>query len=202
MSPMRNLAGWRSIARSKLARRALFVAVNLAAAALVYALLAAPVVRLLDEGAEAIAERRATLARYEAIGAQEDAVREYVKKVKDGNARGELIEGASEGIVDANLQARLKSWAEGAGVGVRSIQALPIKALRGSPLIGARLDVTGTIESVHALVRALESEAPLLLVTTAAMRQQSSFWQLGAQPKQNVEAHFDVYGGASPKERP
>lgn len=190
-----------AIRRSRLTRRALFIGVNILIATLVYASVVAPVRALLVEGADRLAERQATLARYEAIASQENAVLDYIKKVRDNNARGELLEGASEGIVNANLQARLKASAEAAGVTLRSVQALPVKTLRGATLIGARLDVAGGVEAIHTLLRAIEGEAPLLLVTAATMRQQAAFWGAANTGEQLIESQFDVYGGALSKER-
>lgn len=190
-----------TIDRARWTRHALFVGVNIALASSVYLGIVAPIRHFLAEAADGVAERQATLARYENVVAQEDAVRDYVKQVKDSNARGELLVGASEGIVNANLQALLKTSAERAGVTVRSIQTLPVKTLRRATLNGARLEVFGKLEFVHALARAIESEAPLVLVTSALLRQQMVFWG-AANANEQIEAQFDVYGGAAVKEQP
>lgn len=190
-----------TIDRSRWTRQALFIGVNIALLSIVYLAIVAPIRHVLAEGADGVAERQATLAHYEVVVAQEDAVKDYVEQVKDSNARGELLEGASEGIVNANLQARLKTSAERAGVTVRSIQTLPVKTLRKATLNGARLEVFGKLEFVHALARAVESDAPLLLVTSAVLRQQQIFWEAD-KPNEQIEAQFDVYGGAAGKERP
>jgi hypothetical protein len=187
---------------SRQLRQALFVGANLLLAAIVYFALIAPLRQFLNDRAEAVTQRRATLARYEAIVARESAVQDYARLVTESNARGELLDGASEGIINANLQARLKTLAETAGVTVRSIQILPVKTLRGVTLVGARIDVSGSIEPVHSLVRALEGESPLLLVLTASLRGQSMAWGfLQAETQNTIEAQFDVYGGAPSRER-
>jgi hypothetical protein len=187
---------------SRMASHALFLGLNLGLVALIYFLIVAPIHGLLAEGGDSIAERRMTLARYEAIAAQENAVQDYVKQVKVNNARGELIEGASEGIVNANLQARLKTSAESAGVTVRSMQALPAKTFRGATLIGARLDVFGKIGAIHTLARAIEEKPPLLLITAAVIRQQAAFWGALKAEEHVIDAQFDVYGGSLVKKPP
>ena len=190
-------------------RRAIFVSANVLAALVVYFLLVDPILRLVSDHEDDIAQRRATLARYEAVSRQESAVQAFAKQVADSNTRGDLIDGASAGIVDANLQARLKALAEHANITVRSIQMLPIKTLRGASLVGARLDVSGSMEALHSLVRALEGESPLLLINAATMRSQQTFWGVlpaaGKQEKPaalSVDAQFDVFGGALLKEHP
>jgi hypothetical protein len=185
----------------------MFVSANVFAIVLVYVVLIEPIRGMLSERDDDLAQRRMTLARYEAVSGQEEAVQAFAKQVAESNTRGELIAGANAGIVDANLQARLKSLAEQVNVIVRSIQKLPPKNLRGVMLVGARIDVSGAIGPLHALTRALEGETPLLLVTSATLRGQSSIWNMmtpegagAAEP--SLEAQFDVYGGALAEDHP
>jgi hypothetical protein len=175
--------------------------VDAAAALLLFFVVVAPLRAFLGERAEAIVDRRATLARYEAVAMQEKAVRLYAQQVAESNAQGELLSGASEGVVNANLQALLKAAADRAGATVNSIRMLPAKTVNGASLVGARLDVSGSIEALHALLRSLESETPLLLVLTASLRRQMPVWGAQAASDGILAAQFDVFGGASPKER-
>ncbi|HMK91248.1 MAG TPA: type II secretion system protein GspM [Methylocystis sp.] len=184
-------------------RRAVFIAGHLLALLLLYFLLVDPIRRLLESRAEELQQRQATLSRYESVAGQEAAVKAFAAQVAESNARGELIAGEGEGLVSANLQARLKALAEAANATVRQIQPLPVKNLRGTSLVGFRLDVNAPIDSMHALARALESETPLLLVTSASIRGQTAFWG-PAQPAQpteaSLDAQFDVYGGSLSKD--
>lgn len=182
-------------------RRALFLGVNAVLALLSFFVLVEPLRGLLAERADGLADRRATLARYEAIAAQEKAVRLYAQQVAESNAQGELLSGATEGVVNANLQALLKALADRSGATVNSIRMLPPKNVNGASLVGARLDVSGSIEALHALVRSLENETPLLLVITASLRRQIPVWGAQTAADGTLAAQFDVFGGASPKER-
>jgi hypothetical protein len=193
---------WADLRQSPLGRRAAFVGANLLILALFYLAVVESARRLVADGAEMIAQRRVTLARYEAVAAQENAIADYAQQVAETNARGELIDGESEGIVNANLQARLKALAEQSKVTVRSIQMLPTRPFHGATLVGARLDVSGSYDAVHALARALEGEPPLLIVTTAALRGQLALWRAPTESDQDIEAQFDVFGGALSKDRP
>ncbi|MGJ0619171.1 MAG: type II secretion system protein GspM [Methylocystis sp.] len=193
---------WKGLRRLPAVRRGIFVSANLLAVALLYLIFVEPVRRFLAEGAEAVAERRQTLARYEAVVSHEAQIQDYARQVADINASGELIEGDSEGVINANLQARLKSMAEAARVTVKSIQMLPEKDFRGVTLVGARIQAFGSYESVHELARAIESEPPLLIITAAALRNPESLWGGGPNPaEQNIDVEFDVFGGASQKGR-
>lgn len=196
-------ANWRSFRYTKTGRRALFAGVNLLALLIVYLLFVEPARRMIADGAQAIADRRQTLARYEAVAAHEAQIQDYARQISDINAQGELFDGDSDGVIAADLQARLKAIAEAAQVTVRSIQMLPDKPFQGVTLVGARIDVAGSYDNVHALARALEGEPPLLMVTAASVRGQSMIWGAPAQQQgDDVEAQFDVFGGAPKKGRP
>jgi general secretion pathway protein M len=193
---------WKTIAEAPAGRRAIFIGVNLLALALFYLILIEPARRMIADGAEGIAQRRQTLARYEAVASHEEQIQEYARQVADINGRGELLDGDSDGVINANLQARLKSIAEAAQVTVRSIQMLPEKPFQGVTLVGARLDVSGSYENIHALARALEGAPPLMIITAATLRGQAMFWGAPAnQGDPDIEAQFDVFGGAPQKGR-
>ncbi len=192
---------WKTLSESPAGRRALFIGANLLAIALFYLVFIEPARRMIADGAEAIAQRRQTLARYEAVASHEEQIQEYARQVAETNGRGELLDGDSDGVINANLQARLKSIAETAQVTVRSIQMLPDKPFQGVTLVGARIDVSGSYENVHALARALEGAPPLMIITAASLRGQTMFWGAPAQTEQDIEAQFDVFGGAPQKGR-
>jgi hypothetical protein len=190
---------WKALPHTPAGRRAIFAGVNLLALVALYLVFIEPARRMIANGAEGIAEKRQTLARYEAVASHEEQIQDYARQIAETNGRGELFDGDSEGVINANLQARLKSVAEQANVTVRSIQILPQKQFRGVSLVGARLDVSGSYDNLHALARALEGDPPLLIITAATLRAQGMIW--GAQPQtdQNMEAQFDVFGGAPRK---
>ncbi len=194
--------GWKAFRHSPAGRRAAFAGVNLLALLLFYLVFIEPARRMIATGAEAIAERRQTLARYASVVAHEQQIHAYAQQVSDINARGELFDGDSDGVIDANLQARLKTLAEAAQVTVRSIQMLPPKPFQGVTLVGARLDVQGPYENIHALARALEGEPPLLIINAATVRGQAMLWGAPQQQANELEAQFDVFGGAPKKGRP
>lgn len=193
---------WRAFLHRRAGRRAIFAGVNLLIAAFFYAVFIEPARRVIADNSEAIAEKRQTLARYEAVVAQEAQIQAYAQQISDINGRGELFDGDSEGVINADLQARLKAIAESAQVTVRSIQMLPQKNFRGVTLVGARIDVAGDYENVHALARALEGEPPLLIITAATLRSQAMLWGAPPQNEQDIEAQFDVFGGAPRIGRP
>jgi general secretion pathway protein M len=192
---------WKTYLTTPQGRRALFIGVNLFGLLLVYLIFIAPARQAISDGDEAIAERQQTLARFEAVATHEAQIQDYARQVAESNGQGELFDGDSDGVISANLQARLKSIAEGAQVTVRSIQMLPDKTLGGVSLVGARLDVAGSYENLHELARALEGAPPLLIITAASLRGQAQLWGPPSTADQDLEAQFDVFGGAPHKGR-
>jgi hypothetical protein len=181
--------------------KALFLSVNALILLALYFSLVEPIRVLLADREAGLAEHRETLARYEAVTAQGTAISDYARRVAQDNEHGGLLAGDNDGLVAANLQARLKAAADLAQVNVRSLQMLPSKTVDGSILTGARLDVTGPLAAIHALARALEGPVPLLLVTDAALRRESSVWDVQADTDL-VSAQFDVFGAAKPRAGP
>jgi hypothetical protein len=179
-----------------------FWAVNLALIAAIYSLVVQPLRDAVAAGEDALEDRRATLARYEAVVGQAAAIDDYAKQVAAGNARGEFIPGETDGIVAANLQARLKTAAEEAKVNVRSLQMLPSKTSQSVVLVGARLEVTGSLAAIHALARTIEGGAPLLFIADADLRSQTLFWGGSSDKEAEIEAQFDVFGAAAPHASP
>ena len=187
-------------------RRTGFVTANLLILLVAYLIFVEPVQSLVEERTDALIQRQTTLARYSSVATQETAVRAFSSQVAESNARGELVGGSNPGIIDANLQARLKTLSEQSNVTVTSIQMLPPKSMHGATLVGARLDVSASSAPLHALARALEKETPLLLVMAATLRGQAGFWGRPAEAAgttdTTIEAQFDVYAGALSKEQP
>lgn len=198
---MNRQLNWKALRSSPGGRRAAFAGFNLLALLLAWLIFVEPFRRMIADGAEAIAERRQTLARYEAVAGHEAQIQAYAQQVNDINGRGELFDGDSEGVISANLQARLKTIAEQAQVTVRSIQMLPEKSFEGVTLVGARLEVSGPYENIHTLARMLEGAPPLLIITAATMRGQAMLWGAAPPPDEEIEAQFDVFGGAPKKAR-
>lgn len=178
-----------------------FIAVNGMILATFYFGLVQPIASALSEGEAGLADRRATLARFRAVTTQAHDVANYAKRVEDDNARGELLAGDSDGLVAANLQAKLKAAAAAANITVRSLQMLPSKTLEGSTLTGARIEVNGSLPAINALVRALETAIPLLLITDADLRRETLVWGAPDNENASLSAQFDVFGAAKPRAR-
>jgi general secretion pathway protein M len=176
-----------------------FIGGHLAALAISYAVLLAPLQQLSRDAADELAERQFVLRRLQSVLAQEKAVTGFAKGVKDLNAQGELLDGSNEGIASANLQSLLQGIASTAGATVKSLRALPPRGT-SAPMIGARIEIAGPLRAIHAVVHAIEGNRIIFVVTSAIIRPAQVGREVpGEEPK--IDAQFDIYGGAFGKEK-
>jgi len=127
-------------------RRLVFLAVNVAAGALIAGLLVYPVRDVLGARDGQIAEQRETLARLQSIVAQGAAVHAMAKQPV---AQGEFLTGKNEGVINADLQTRLKGMVEAAGARLRSIRALQAQPHEHDRHIGSRVELSGSLQAIH-----------------------------------------------------
>ena len=107
---------------------------------------------------------------------------------------GEFLAAANEGAATAALQARLKTIAEGASARVRSVQGLPAKNNGQIRYIGARIDLSGPLGTVHKAVYAVESGKPYLFVSNASVRLSPLAGAQAAMTEPVIDAQLDVFG--------
>ena len=152
----------------------------------------------IDAGQAAVEERRDKLLHYQSIARQAEAIG-AVAKSTGGAAAADFIPGDGDGLVAANLQARLKDVADETKVSVISIGALPSKDVDGLVLFGAHLEVSGKLEALHTLARRIESETPILLITAVDMRNLPLTSSSATDDRSIIEMRIDVFGATAPR---
>lgn len=172
-------------------RRAAFLAGNLAAAAVMTFAVILPVREYLAERDLQIAEQRATLARFRAVAGQQAAVQSAAGRI--GADRGEFLAGKGEGVIGADLQARLKRMAEAAGAKLRSVRGLPAQDNEQTKYVGSRVELFGSLAAIHRAVHSIENAKPYLFITGAAVRLSPPIGQTGAGQEPIIEAQLDVF---------
>jgi hypothetical protein len=176
---------------NKVLRRLVFVAANIAACALIVGLLVYPVRDLLSARDGQIAEQRETLARMHAIAAQEAAVQAIAKQPV---AQGEFLAGKNEGVINADLQTRLKGMVEAAGARLRSIRALQPQPHEHDRHIGSRVELSGNLQAIHRAIYAVESAKPYLFVTGTAIRPATPTGPRDLPQEPILEVQLDIVG--------
>jgi hypothetical protein len=173
-------------------RRFLFLGVNGAAVLAVALLVMGPVRDVLTSRDAQIAEQRSMLARFMAIAAQEATVEAAAKQVPADE--GEYLTGSNDGVVNADLQTRLKALVEAAGAHLRTVSALQPQTVEQLRYVGARVDIFGSLPSVHRAVAAIETAKPFLFVRGAVIKPATPTGLANASQEPVIDAKLDVYG--------
>jgi hypothetical protein len=173
-------------------RRALFISATLLPLALILFGIVLPIRDGVHEGEAELLRQSEILSRLKGIAAYEPT---EPPAFALENSVNEYLPGPNEGVAIANLQARLKIFAQTNGTMLRSIQGLPARTEGATRWIGARLDVSGTIQSVHRLVFAIEDERPFLFISNATVRMPQHAMNPNAAPSEPIiEAQLEVLG--------
>jgi Type II secretion system (T2SS), protein M subtype b len=175
-------------------RRATFIGLNLAACIAVFFLMVDPIRAVFAEQDAKIATLSETLARMNAIANRKSDVEALTRQVDAEGDLGEFLAGANEGVVNAALQARLKTMTEGAGARVRSVQGLQPKNNGQIRYIGAKVDLYGALGAIQKVIYAIESGKPYLFVSNASIRLSQSIAAQAATTEPVIDAQLDVFG--------
>jgi general secretion pathway protein M len=181
-------------------RRMAFVAVNLIAGVLILGLLM-PILDFFVDRDRQIAEQRALLGRLRAMVAQEPHIQAIARDLDAKLQGGEFLHGPNDGVVNADLQTRLKGIAEAAGARVRSVQTLPAKNIAQIRYMAARIDIYGPLQSIHGTVYAVESGKPYHFVAAASIRPAAAINRPGVAQEPVLQAQLDIVGAVQTDER-
>ena len=149
----------------KLARGTPFLAFNAAAILFVLVFLVAPILGHFAGRGEEISDNAAQLAHFQNVA-------RAAKKSAGSTARAgdPFLAGNEERVASADLQASLKSMAANAGLNLLAIRGL--QGGRSQPLhmIAVGVELEGPLRAVRDMISTIESQTPLLFVSTASFR--------------------------------
>ena len=151
---------------ARLPRSLPFVAVNVAALLFLVLFVIVPLAMGFRERDEQITETREQLARFLSLQR-----RNANSSVQSSDLQ---LPGLEEGAVSAALQADLKSMVAAAGAHFLAVRSLDPVKLGDAKLVGARLELEGSIYAVRAIFRDLENHVPVLFVSSAVLHAASA----------------------------
>lgn len=178
----------------ELRRRALFLLGNLAICAAIIGAIAMPISLVFEDRDNRIADQLKVLARLSAIAAQAANVRSMVSDTSAQMRGGEFLTGPSENVISADLQTRLKAIIEAAGARSRAAQALPVKTADQIRYSGSRIEIFGSLQSIHRAIYAIESAKPYLFITSAAIKVSAPANRQGNRGEPIMQAQLDIFG--------
>ncbi|MGC2779394.1 MAG: type II secretion system protein GspM [Bradyrhizobium sp.] len=179
--------------RDELGRRGLFIVVNLTILALLFWGFVAPIAAMFAEREARIQQQQALLARLTAIAAQASAIEGLASETETQLQNGEFLTGATENVIAADLQTKLKTIMGNVGAQSRAIQSLPGRTVDQIKYSGARIDLSGPLPAVMRAVHAIESAKPYLFIGNAVLKSGPAM-RPGVAEEPVLQAQLDIYG--------
>lgn len=176
-------------------RAPIFAIGNLAAAITILFLIVVPIRDFFADRDAHIADQRALLARLKSIVAQAQNVRFVEQRTLEQLKRGEFIVGPNDGIINADLQTRLKAKAVQSGAQLRSIQALPPKSTDGVRYLGTQLDIYGPLPAIQRTLYAIEHGTPYHFISAALIKPSHSAQSRGTSAEPTIDARLEIFVG-------
>jgi general secretion pathway protein M len=170
-----------------------FVAAHVAGVAMIFGFVILPIREFFTDRDARIAEQGLQLARLEAVASQEANVRAMAHQVDAEVQKGEFLVGTSDGLISAELQTHLKGFAEPAGAHVRSVQSLPAKAAGQIKYSGSRIELNGSIVSLHKAIHEIEGARPFLFITSANMKLALPAGRPNSAEEPAIQVQLDVF---------
>lgn len=182
--------------------QALALAIVALVVIVVYLMALSPVLGFYDEREDQLDQRLAMAGRYEALARELPALRAADKKWRDHEGGELLLEGSSDAIASAALQAAMKSLVEDAGAKLASSEVLRPAASGSFRRVGIRVAFSGDLKLVTAVLRGVETSRPVLSVGDFSLRNGAgSTGDSGDAPagdSGSLSVTLDVYGFRAP----
>jgi len=139
-------------------------------AAVFYLLIISPVLDFYGEREDSLDQRLAMARRYEALAQQLPALRAADKKWRDREGGELLLDGSSDALASASLQAAMKSLVEEAGAKLSSSEVLQPATDGSFRRVGIRVVFSGDLKLVTTVLRGVETSRPILSVGDFSLR--------------------------------
>jgi len=144
--------------------QALALAIVALGAIIFYLLIVSPVLGFYGEREDLLDQRLAMAGRYEALARELPTLRAADKKWRDQEGGELLLEGSSDALASAALQAAMKTLVEDAGAKLSSSEVLQPTSDGSFRRVGIRVVFSGDLKLVTAVLRGVETSRPILSV--------------------------------------
>lgn len=182
--------------------QALALVVAALAVVILYLLVISPVLAFYGEREDQLDRRLAMAGRYEVLARELPALRAADKTWRDQEGGELLLEGSSDAIASAALQAVMKKLVEDAGARLSSSEVLQPAANGNFRRVGIRVAFSGDLKLVTAVLRGVETSRPILSVGDFSLRSGnaavSGDENTAAGDSGPLSVMLDVYGFRAP----
>jgi hypothetical protein len=146
------------------AGQALALAILALIAAAFYLLIISPTLALYDDRAERLQQRAAMAERYQNLVRELPSLQIADKQWRDGSGGELLLDGQSDAVASAALQAQMKSLVEEAGAKLSSAEVIAGRDDGRFRRVGLRVVFSGDFKLVTTVFRGMETARPKLYV--------------------------------------
>jgi general secretion pathway protein M len=182
--------------------QALALVVAALAVVVLYLLVISPVLAFYGEREDQLDRRLAMAGRYEVLARELPALRAADRTWRDQEGGELLLEGSSDAIASAALQAVMKKLVEDAGARLSSSEVLQPAANGNFRRVGIRVAFSGDLKLVTAVLRGVETSRPVLSVGDFSLRSGnaavSGNENAAAGDSGPLSVTLDVYGFRAP----
>ena len=136
------------------------------------------------------------LGQYRRLGASLPALQSQLDELdRRRTSAGTHLQGASDALVAADLQNRIKGIVDAHGGQLTSTQILAAKDEAELRRIGIRVQMTATVDALYRIFHDLESGKPFLFLDNIDIRQRRARRRRKeAADDSNLAVRFDIYG--------
>ena len=176
----------------------LLLAAVLAAA---YVWIVGPIAGAYADTEAAIADAHELLERYDRLASARPSLEAQLAAIEQKpDTAAYYLDGATDALAAASLQARVTALVEGSGATLLSIQTLTTTEDRGLRRVAIRLQMTAEIGPLVRVLHGLETGVPLLFVDNLEVQSQAAaaIEPDAAQASAPLIVGFDLYGYLPP----
>jgi len=131
----------------------------------------APLAESISRDSASIAQSEQLLAEYDRLETQLPVLEQRLKEIHAGNiGMVGFLDGATEALVAAKLQADVQQITTATQVVVRSSQTMPMAKEAGFRRIGLQLELGATPAGLQRLLHQIETTTPVLFVERLAIK--------------------------------
>ena len=135
-----------------------------------YFLILSPLLQFFGDRANLLDQRVVMAERYKALASQLPRLRAADKTWRDRSGGELLLDGSSDAVASAALQAVMKGLVEDAGARMSSSEVLQPSLAGNFRRVGIRVVFSGDLKLVTAVLRGVETSRPILSVGDFSLR--------------------------------
>ncbi|HUK60140.1 MAG TPA: type II secretion system protein GspM [Stellaceae bacterium] len=182
-----------SLTVSQPLRRALALALFVAALVLVAMGVVWPAIASFDTLAASVVDSEAALQRFTAVAARLPRLEAENATLKRAFAtQGGFLQATNESLIAAELQNRIKRAVEANGGQLKSTQILPIADENGMRRVTARVEVQGNTAALQRIWYEMETGTPYLFINTFDIESRQVRRDRTGPPAYEISARFEL----------